>query len=288
MEDRNILSENMQYLATHSATSEEAKTQFLLFISELVSQCFLLLLPKNSIDHYQLDEDTYWALNQFLIEQADSLEDAKSTTEIDWDRIEESTHQFHKRAVELFPNCTEKSCHATIDLYEKYLLYKQLYPDSRTNLWEQIKNYILRTGFIFNLEIVQPQTPYQATLGLSKLPNELLMLDDVIAMQAYTLQILQNSDSPLPKAKILSFLAQKNNTDKLYDINKFKKYIIKPLQQVGLIATENFKGYFFVRNANDLKIAHQKQEEELNLQIEKAQKKLRLLKLRGKAMGVAL
>jgi hypothetical protein len=236
---------------------------------------FKFLSDKNDIDELKLNFKSYLGLEQYTLEHSSQIESEDPKT-IDWDIVDEGRDLLIRKISDILKNertseFLKPIIESTVNLYENWLIYKQLHPNSFSNPWVPTHN-ILKNGYLLlvsdNRDLMEGYSKriYQTKGTVSDEKNSLgviaktgkdkifsgFVVDNRHTTQSVVFEYLRREAPGMKSAKsvkkIIAFLKEQGKTM----TNEELKYkILLPLKRTGLTGSSP-TGYFYIKSKEDL------------------------------------
>jgi len=289
--DRLVLSERLRI--------SDYKEDFYSHLTSLLR--FHLIFPNEQYHReFQFNENTYMGLEQFILENSDMVEATKAPDDIDWDLADDAKDILKDRIKRLTEE--EKSddlkpfIESTTNVFENWLIYDLMHPDSVYNPWIPAVN-ILQKGYVYFISddkdrISQYQKKiYQkadrdthGNLAIVIRSSEKRKFSGVLADNRHNLQIsvyqylkeyASGSDHAVSLGEIQDFMGTNISRQTI------RMKVTSPLKKAGLIGS-NSKGFFHIATPKDLKQCYAAHLEK----VRGLQGTLRIYEKQAKALGI--
>lgn len=272
---------------------------FYLHLTSLLN--FHLAITRPDYVKFKLNETKYIGLEQFILENSGILEEEEE--EIDWDLIDNvkdilSAKLKNLLGQEFRSDYIKPFVKSTLDLYEKWLIYKLMHPTSVYNPWIQTLN-IIEKGYLFFISddeyklkeydkkiYTSINKEIYGNIGLitkSKKQNfSGFIVDNRHNSQLSVLEYLEKYGKGIENAISLKKIRQYMQDQIQYiKENELRTKIMIPLKRTGLIGSYS-KGYFYISSIEDLKYSYK-----THLQKFKGlQKTLQIYEKRANSFGI--
>ena len=250
----------------------------------------LLFKPKliglNNVDDLVLNLKSYFSLEQYTMDNSSIVESAESQ-DVDWDYIDVAKDIFKKQLIEVNKKegrseWIKPLLSFSIDLFENYYIYKQLYPDSVNNPWEPA-HQILCNGFMifisddrevldqYNKGIFSSSNDREKFTSLGVVAKSSknnsahgFMVDKRHSTQSVVFDYLKRNAPGSNSAKsikvIMDFLHEQKRS---FNYEGLKNSILLPLKRAGLVGSSS-NGFYYLLTKDDFIETYQSHLDKLN------------------------